>query len=168
MGYTRHEFLRFDMGPESYIDVDRVLPLYLGTIGNAEKIGQELHKRDWAVLNCTDDPGLNDLHRPGFTVCNLYHQDGVPYSTKQIQDGIEFIKTSFELGAAVLVCCHAGISRSPGMVLAYLMSIGLTYNQALRKILVARPIIQIHPKIDLSIRQYFNLAPRTVADLIGG
>lgn len=168
MAWTQVDFPRFEMGPMSFIHIDGEDPLYLGTIVNALELGKDLHKRAWAILNCTDDPGLNDLDRPGFTICNLYHRDGLPYEIGQIHNGINFIKTSFELGSAVLVCCHAGMSRSPGMVLAYLMSTGLTYNQALRKILVARPIIQIHPKIDLSVRQYFHLAPRTAADLIGG
>lgn len=164
------EFLRLDMGPMSYIPGGHPNgALYLGNIPNAIEIGKGLHKRFWAILNCTDDPELDNLNSErGFQVCKLDHLDGEAYPEAKIRQGIHYIDSNMQSGAAVLVCCHAGISRSPGMVLAYLMSKGYDYNAAVRIIRKARPFIQIHPKIDLSVRQYFRLAPRSVADLIPG
>lgn len=155
------------MGPMSHIPNEQFDALYLGNLNNAEELLASEHKGMWAILNCTDDPML-DVYwdNPKFIIRRLNQKDGLPYPAAQITEGTTFIRTNLFLGNSVLVCCHAGISRSPGMILAYLLSEGFSYNESIRKIRKSRPVIQIHPKIDLSIRQYFNLAPRTVADLI--
>jgi len=164
------EFIRLDMGPMSHIPAGNPSgALYLGNIPNAIQLGRTLNKRFWAILNCTDDWELDHLNaEQGFWVKRLDHWDGEEYPEEKIQDGITFIESNMAAGAAVLVCCHAGMSRSPGMVLAYLMSKKYDYNEAVRIIRKARPFIQIHPKIDLSVRKYFRLAPRSAADLIPG
>lgn len=163
-------FLRLDMGPMSYIRAAQPGVLYLGNIPNGiELLSDNQGQSHWAILNCTDDPELDHLNaEPNFTVKRLNHLDGEEYPVEKIADGIGFIEANLQAGVATLVCCHAGISRSSGMVVAYLMHKGWTYNEAVTQVRKARPFIQIHPKIDLSIRQYFRLAPRTVADLIPG
>lgn len=166
------EFLRLDMGPMSFISVFHPTleaargALYLGTIVNAIELSKGLNKRFWCVLNCTDDPELDNLNtESGFEVQRLNQWDGEEYTPEKIEKGLNFIDDSMRSGSAILVCCHAGISRSPGMVLAYLLKLGYVYKDALEIIRNARPFIQIHPKIDLSIRKYFGIAPRTEADL---
>ncbi len=179
------EFLRVDMGAMSYISLDGNDTLYLGTIFNAIELSESLNKRAWAILNCTDDPALDHLKvEQGFEMLRLNQWDGEPYPGLLVKVGIEFIRQNIEANSAVLVCCHAGMSRSPGMVVAYLMYRYLesrklggrlpttelrqeAYLQAIKKVRNHRPIIQIHPQIDLSIRQYFGLAPRSAEDLIG-
>lgn len=164
-------FLKLDMGPMSHIPAGHPNGvLYLGNIPNAVELGQtRLHARFCAILNCTDDTcldGLNSL--PGFNVKRLNQWDGEEYPSQSITEGIKFIEDHMKTYSMVLVCCHAGVSRSAGMVLAYLMSKEYDYNEAVRILRKSRPIIQIHPKIDLSVRKYFRLAPRTEADLIPG
>ena len=163
-------FLRVDMGPMCHIPAGHPNgALYLGNIPNAMEIGKKLNIRFVAILNCTDDPELDPLNSlPGFNVKRLDQWDGEEYPPEKIKDGIKFIEDHMKTSSMVLVCCHAGISRSAGMVLAYLMSKKYDYNEAVRIIRKARPFIQIHPRIDLSVRKYFGLAPRTVADLIPG
>lgn len=159
-------FVEFDMGPMSYIPTDGSETLYLGTIYNARELAVSYPKRTWSVLNCTDDSLLDEYDRTGFKIKRLNQLDGHPYPADKIKDGLSFINDAMHAGDAVLVCCHAGCSRSPGMVVAYLLERGHSYNEAVQLIRKARPFIQIHHLIDLSIRQYFHLAPRTVADLI--
>lgn len=176
------EFLRIDMGAMSRIPLDGVDNLYLGNIPNALALYQEKPKGHWAVLNCTDDPALDYLKtEPDFDVIRLDQWDGEPYPGMLVKVGIEFVDSNLKAGNNVLICCHAGMSRSPGMTVAYLMYRFLedtprdqqtledrleAYNWATKKVRNSRPIIQIHPKIDLSIRQYFGMAARSDEDLI--
>lgn len=179
------QFLKLDCGPMSHIPLEGSDTLYLGNIPNALTLTDTLNKRAWAVLNCTDDPALDYMRTErGYDMLRLNHWDGEPYPGMLIKVGIEFIRDNIAAGSAVLVCCHAGMSRSPGMVVSYLMyrwlqangdstehisSLELrkeAYDLAIAKTRKSRPIIHIHPKIDLSVRQYFGLAPKTAEDLV--
>lgn len=161
------QFLRLDMGPMSYIRAAQPGELYLGNIPNVLEL--EIEPGFWAVLNCTDDPELDRFNSLAhFDVIRLNHLDGEMYPPDKITQGIQFIDRNLQAGVDTLVCCHAGVSRSAGMTVAYLMYKGWSYNEAVYTVRKARPFIQIHPKIDLSIRQYFRLAPRSAADLIPG
>lgn len=175
-------FLKLDCGPMNRIPLDGIDNLYLGNIPNALALEQERPKGFWAILNCTDDPACDHMKTDAeFDVMRLNQWDGVPYPGLSIKVGIEFIKTHLAAGANVLVCCHAGVSRSAGMVVAYLMyrylepiprervtleNLRAAYDYAVQKTRNSRPIIQIHPQIDKSIRQYYRLAPKSAEDLI--
>ena len=178
------EFLRLNMGPMTSIPLENQDRLFLGNIPNALAL-QNVNrpKGFWAILNCTDDPELDHLKTDAeFDVVRLNQWDGEPYPGLSIKVGIEFIHMNLGAGSNVLVCCHAGMSRSPGMVVAYLMYRFLekiprerqtledrrnAYDHAIAVTRNARPIIHIHPEIDKSVRQYFRLAPKTASDLIG-
>lgn len=178
------QFLRLDMGPMSRIYLDGVSNLFLGNIPNALELTETRHKGFWAILNCTDDPALDHMKTNAeFDIIRLNQWDGEPYPFESIRRGIDFVHTNITAGSNVLVCCHAGISRSAGMMLAYLMYRYLediprekqrledrrdAYSRAIQFITKSRPIIQIHREIDKSVRQYFGLAPKSAADLIGG
>lgn len=54
--------------------------------------------------------------------------------TKHFNAGIEFIQANRKKGNNILVHCHAGISRSSTMVIAYLMK---TIGWSLEKVLFA-------------------------------
>lgn len=177
-------FIHLDMGPMTPIPLDNQDRLFLGNIPNAMALqNADRPKGFWAILNCTDDPELDHLKTDAeFDVVRLNQWDGEPYPGLSLKVGIEFIHMNLGAGSNVLVCCHAGMSRSPGMVVAYLMYRFLekiprmkqtledrrnAYDYAKAVVSKARPIIQIHPEIDKSVRQYFGLAPKTIADLVG-
>lgn len=176
-------FLHLNMGAMTSIPLDNQDNLFLGNIPNALALeNANRPKGFWAILNCTDDPALDHLKTDAeFDVVRLNQWDGEPYPGLSLKVGIEFIHTNLKAGSNVLVCCHAGMSRSPGMVVAYLMYRFLekiprvkqtledrreSYDYARAVVGKARPIIHIHPEIDKSVRQYFRLAPKPTADLI--
>lgn len=179
-----NDFIRIDVGPMTRIPLEPSDSLYLGNIPNALALENERPKGFWAILNCTDDPGLDYLKSDAeFDVMRLNQWDGESYPGMSIKIGIEFIDMNLKAGSNVLVCCHAGVSRSPGIIVAYLMYRRLekipkekqrledlreAYDKAMSTVRKVRPFIQIHPQIDKSVRQYYRLAPRTAADLIGG
>lgn len=58
------------------------------------------------------------------------------------EEAIEFIEEARNANAKVLVHCQAGISRSPTIVIAYLMKLkGLKFNDAYNRVRELRPII---------------------------
>lgn len=177
--------IRTDMGPMSRIPLGPGDALYLGNIHNALTLKHD-HRLwgFWAILNCTDDPALDHLRSDAeYDVLRLNQLDGEMYPFDSIMRGIQYIDMHLKAGANVLVACHAGVSRSAGMMVAYLTFHKIknhydnlteapmtfvqdAYNEAVLKTRKARPFIQIHPEIDKSIRQYFRLAPRSFNDLI--
>lgn len=105
------------------------------------------------VLNATadcanrfEDQGLSDgtpvtYHR--IPVHDTWHQD----ISAHFEGAFRFISQALATGATVLVHCRAGISRSPTIVLAYLMSQrGMTLNAAYGAVKNVRPFIS--PNLD--------------------
>lgn len=85
--------------------------------------------------------------------------DGEEIPERWLEAALEQLDTWVEDGETILVHCAAGISRSPGLVVAYLMSYGASWEEAERVVRLARPIILIHPDIKKSILKYFKSWP---------
>jgi hypothetical protein len=142
--------------------------LFLGTLWNAEQLSQSNPYSIASLVNCTDErinwapQGISEAKS-----IQLDHQDGIPYPADKVYWATEWMHWHITRGP-VLVVCHAGWSRSPGMVLAYLIRSGMGYKEALFLLQSLRPQIQIANAIDLSVRQAFGISPRSSHDLIGG
>ncbi len=74
---------------------------------------------------------------------HLVTQDNTPPMLAQLQEGVVFIQAAVERGDKVYVHCGVGVGRAPIMAAAYLVSTGLTPDEALRKIRAIRPFV--HP-----------------------
>lgn len=59
----------------------------------------------------------------------------------QLQLGVTFITNEIKHGGKVYVHCHWGEGRGPTMAIAYLMSTGMVYDDAVALIKKARPFI---------------------------
>ena len=102
--------------------------LYLGTLWNAKKL-LERNPGFGLVLNCTDEtvpqvPGVMVL-QIGLLDGQLIPDQKIDYAVRVLQ---EFLRSGSQ--KAALVCCHASRSRSPAIVLAYLLSCGMGFNEA--------------------------------------
>jgi len=71
--------------------------------------------------------------------------------------GILFIQKNLEVGRKVLVLCNAGMSRSVGVVLAYMIHMGWDWNQALLHIREKRPCAKPCYLIELSVKRFFGI-----------
>src|SRR4029079_13893860 len=80
------------------------------------------------VLNCAYD--VPCYHDDRFEYLNLQLSDPDPEFTECIADICDFIGTGLKTGA-VFVHCHAGLSRSPAAILAYLCHLGMTLDQGI-------------------------------------
>lgn len=73
-----------------------------------------------------------------------------------LSEGIEFIDKNRKNGN-VLVHCMAGVSRSPSMVIAYLMSLPQhSFESAMKLVKSKRPCISPYDGFLTEIKQYFN------------
>lgn len=82
--------------------------------------------------------GPNHLH--------LATRDNTPPQVDDLIKGAEFIRDQIEDGGKVYVHCGVGVGRAPTMTAAYLISTGLSPNEALKKIRKERPFIHLTRK----------------------
>ena len=102
--------------------------LYLGTLWNAKKL-LERNPGFGLVLNCAGEtvpqvPGVMVL-QIGLLGGQLIPDQKIDYAVRVLQ---EFLRSGSQKAARV--CCHAGRSRSPAIVLACLLGSGMGFNEA--------------------------------------
>jgi protein-tyrosine phosphatase len=138
--------------------------LLLGTLWNVKHLAEGEHNVG-LVVNCTDEtvPRL-----PKVSMIQLGLLDGYEVAPNKIEYAIRILRQFFEISheREVLVCCHASQSRSPAIILAYLLSIGMGLAEAEAFLQGKHPKTFIAPEILKSIRQYFGYAPKTVEDFV--
>ncbi len=138
-------------GPPTKI-FDRLL---LGTLWDAKQLDEYEHSVG-LVVNCTDET----IHRSRYLdTIQLGIIDGQPVPLAKVGLAIHSLHKFFMLThkRSVLVCCHASVSRSPAIVLAYLMSIGLSFDEAMSTLRVSHSKTNIAPAILKSVRRYFGI-----------
>jgi protein-tyrosine phosphatase len=68
--------------------------------------------------------------------------DNTPPTMEQLRQGVEFIHDEIERGGKVYVHCAAGVGRAPTLAAAYLVSRGMTPQEAWATIKKVRPFIR--------------------------
>lgn len=79
--------------------------------------------------------------------------DDEPPSLEHLRAGVIFIAKEIERGGSVYVHCGSGVGRAPTMAAAYLVSTGLTPEEAWAKIREARPFIRPKPRQISQVRK---------------
>jgi hypothetical protein len=113
-------------------------------------LGGQYHQRGWpqlkkrgitAVVNLRTE--FDDNHAGLAPPRYLYLPtvDEEPPTLAQLKEGVAFIATEIGRGGRVYVHCHLGVGRAATMVAAYLVSTGLTPDQAWARIRQVRPFI---------------------------
>ena len=129
--------------------------LWVGTLWAALDLEPQNPAGIRAILNCTSEW----MSKPEpFEVTSLHLEDGAPVPPTTVKYAVSRIHEMIKSGP-VLICCHAGLSRSPGIAVAYLTRCGLSWDQAEKVLHYRRPQIQIHPEISLSLRRALGQAP---------
>jgi len=82
-----------------------------------------------------DIGGQRHLHLPT--------RDNTPPSLADLQRGVEFIAEEIEQGGKVFIHCGLGVGRAPTMAAAYLISTGMTPDEAITKIRSVRPFVHL-------------------------
>lgn len=102
--------------------------LFLGNREDARDLARIEAAGVTHVVNCAVE--LPNYHDGALTYLALRLNDPDPAFRDRIEPACEFIDAARGKGEAVLVHCFAAISRSPSMVLAYLMHQGDSLDEA--------------------------------------
>ncbi|NET27645.1 dual specificity protein phosphatase family protein [Okeania sp. SIO1I7] len=97
-----------------------------------------------SIVSVMDDPSNLELYQQA----NLPHlwlptKGGIPPSREQVQQLQDFIDAQNNQGNGVAIHCTSGRRRTGTAIAAYLIVSGLTYSDAMEKIL------SVNPEIDL-------------------
>jgi hypothetical protein len=102
-------------------------------------VGAQFHRRGWRVLHNWGITGVvnmrsefNDLglgvEIPAYL--HLSTRDDDAPTLDSLRKGVDFIHNEIEKGGKVYIHCGAGVGRAPTMAAAYLVSAGMTPQQA--------------------------------------
>lgn len=117
-------------------------------------LGGQVDLRGWRTLESWGVRALVNMRvewddrKSGIQVdhyCWLPTIDGTPSTVEQLAKGSQFIHEQVEANHAVYIHCAAGLGRSPTQVIAYLMTCGMTDQQAIDFVENRRPFIVLSP-----------------------
>ncbi len=117
-------------------------------------VGGQYRRRGWprlaargitAVVNLRVEFDDNDagIAPPHYLYLPTIDDDAP--TLEQLREGVVFMKEEIARGGGVYVHCGAGVGRAPMMAAAYLVSTGLTPDQAWASIRAVRPFIRLKP-----------------------
>lgn len=116
--------------------------LFVG--GQYSDIGLEkLHRREVsAIVNMRMNSYEKTAKAKGMRYLHLPTIDQQAPSLTDLQAGAKFIAEEIERGGKVYVHCRGGEGRGPSMAIAYLISTGLTYEDAYETVKQTRSFIR--------------------------
>ena len=94
-----------------------------------------------AIVNMRREHSDIDKGIAGERHLQLATTDNTPPSLDDLMRGVAFIGAEIERGGKVYVHCAVGCGRAPTMTAAYLISTGLTPDEALQRLRQVRPFI---------------------------
>ncbi len=93
----------------------------------------------------------------GFAYLHLPTSDWHAPTLENLEKGVTFIKNSLDQGGKVYIHCRLGEGRGPTMALAYLVSTGLTFEDAFLSVKKVRPFIRLTRSQVAQIKYYATL-----------
>lgn len=112
--------------------------------GQHRKQGMKKLQR-WGITGSVNMRSEYDDRAAGIAVGKHLHISTVDNTAPTLDDlkrGIAFIRQEIEAGGKVYVHCAAGVGRAPTMAAAYLVSTGLSPQEAWGEIRAVRPFIR--------------------------
>lgn len=128
--------------------------LYVG--GQYKLKGLKLLKK-WgitAVVNMREASFKQASHADWLDYLHLPTKDQTPPTIEKLDAGVAFIQRHIDQGGKVYVHCRWGEGRGPSMAAAYLISTGITTDQALFLIKKVRDFIRLSESQIKRLREY--------------
>ncbi|MGY3211312.1 protein-tyrosine phosphatase family protein [Mucilaginibacter sp. HD30] len=94
-----------------------------------------------AIVNMRENPIFAESQYEGFKYLHLPTIDNTPPPLETLVKGADFISNEIKAGGKVYVHCRQGLGRGPTMAIAYLLSTGLTYQDAFALVKKVRTFI---------------------------
>ena len=95
-----------------------------------------------AIVNMRETPAPVYKNLPVLRILHLPTKDMNQPSIQDLIIGIQFIQKELDQGGKVYIHCRLGEGRGPTMMIAYLMSTGMTTEDALKLVKDVRPFIR--------------------------
>jgi len=110
------------------------------------------------ILNVAEEVDVNPRkvvamnHRKGVAYHKIPLKDGAPIPAEKMREAIQVIRQ--HIGSEkVLVACHYGVGRSASILMGYLCSAGMGYEEAFNLVSSKRPRVEPLPGLPETIRE---------------
>jgi protein-tyrosine phosphatase len=98
-----------------------------------------------AIINLRMNPIYEESKYKGFRYLHLPTLDNTPPPLDILIQGVHFADKEIKSGGKVYIHCRQGLGRGPTMTIAYLISTGLTFNDAFALVKKVRTFINPRP-----------------------
>jgi hypothetical protein len=98
-----------------------------------------------AIVNMREHPVFSDAQYEGFHYLHLSTIDNTPPPLDILIKGADFVTKEITNGGKVYIHCRQGLGRGPTMTIAYLISTGLTFEDAFNLVKKVRTFINPRP-----------------------
>lgn len=98
-----------------------------------------------AIVNMREHPVYKESQYDGFHYLHLPTVDNTPPSLDILIKGADFVAREINNGGKVYIHCRQGLGRGPTMTIAYLISTGLTFEDAFALVKKVRTFINPRP-----------------------
>lgn len=118
-----------------------------------------------AIVNMREHPVFAESQYEGFRYLHLSTVDNTPPPMNVLLKGIDFVTNEIKNNGKVYIHCRQGLGRGPTMTIAYLISTGLTFEDAFALVKKVRTFINPRPgQIERlkELEQYYKEHPNPV------
>lgn len=118
-----------------------------------------------AIVNMREHPVFRESQYEGFHYLHLPTVDNTPPPLETLLKGADFVTREIEAGGKVYIHCRQGLGRGPTMTIAYLISTGLTFEDAFALVKKVRTFINPRPgQVERlkELEQYYHAHPQPV------
>lgn len=119
-----------------------------------------------AIVNMREHPTFRESQYEGFHYLHLPTVDNTPPPLEILIKGADFITREIENDGKVYIHCRQGLGRGPTMTIAYLISTGLTYDDAVAMVKKVRTFINPRPSQIAQLKTlegYYKEHPKPVS-----
>jgi protein-tyrosine phosphatase len=146
----------YDGNLEIDVEMTEIVPgkLYLGGVYDAADRKQIDKFKIEAIVNVASfqgQPTHGKVHR------TIHLHDGPGNEQKDFDNAVELLESFQNAGLCTLVHCHAGVSRSPTVVAAYLAKKNnVDFYVAVAQIRLNRQIVKPHPELIVLAKRHLK------------
>lgn len=143
--------------------------LFLGGQYNLKGLRKLKAMKITAIINMRINSIYKEAQYEGFRYLHLPTFDNTPPTLEDLVKGAEFAHEEISKGGKVYIHCRQGLGRGPSMVIAYLLKMGATYEDAFATVKRVRTFINPRPGQVQRLREvetYFHQQKETVTEII--
>lgn len=119
--------------------------LFLGSQYNLLGLQKLMALGITAIVNMRMHSDYEDAAFKGIKYLHLPTPDNTPPSLDILQKGAAFVDKEIKNGGKVYIHCRQGLGRGPTMTIAYLLKIGMTFEDAFALVKKVRTFINPRP-----------------------